>query len=357
MRCSAARRLIQHAIVAALVLIGAVSVATAQDIERVEDGLWSTEEIVLYRAQIASDRLEVKSSENLTGKLTFATWDRDSIKVSYYKQARTDSRSRAIDYIDLISVDLDTRAPISEIELRAPNPAPWSKRAENGLLTATILVPQNTHIDVDAIYHDVDATGPLAALRIPNSLGRIEVRRISGDLDITTANRRIRLEEVAGTISVSTSNATLTAIDVDATSAQARFRNEGGDIEIDGVRGEVNIRNSYGRVSVFDFTPGGESSVIRNSSGLIIVEVIDMQEGQLVVSNRHEDVELTIPDALSAFLSLSVGDGEIECSGFSFTPELVQDNRLNLILGDGAVDMSSTVRGKGNIYVRGVKGE
>jgi hypothetical protein len=83
-----------------------------------------------------------------------------------------------------------------------------------------------------------------------------------------------------------------------------------------------------------------------------------MIEGQLVVSNRNEDIDITVPDSLSAFLSLAVDDnGVIEATGFRFTTDLLEANRLNLITGDGTVTISSTIRGEGNIYVRGSQGE
>jgi hypothetical protein len=83
-----------------------------------------------------------------------------------------------------------------------------------------------------------------------------------------------------------------------------------------------------------------------------------MTEGQLVVSNRQEDIEITVPDTLSAFYTLSVDDdGIIEATNFPFTPDLVERNRLNLQSGDGRVDILGSVKGKGNIYIRGRSGE
>lgn len=336
-----------------LIMLGVVRVS-AQEIEKVSDELWSTRDIVLSRAAGSVNRITIKSSENLSGKLTLQAWDRDSIVVTYSKQAKTDTRSRAIDYIDLMSVELEIPPQGADLELRAPNPAPWNKRADKGMVFATIQVPNNIQVEIDATYHDVTANGPFASLRIPESLGRLEVSHVHGELDITTANRRVFLQDVSGSVSASTSNSLLRAVSVDGSNGPARFRNEGGDIELDSLRGEINVRNSYGRVMIQSFVPGGESSVIRNVSGLVSVNLVAMTEGQLIITNRHEDIEITIPDDLSAFLSLAVEDGEIDCTGFTFSPELVQDNRLNLIVGDGEVDFSGTVRGEGDIYVRGV---
>jgi len=83
-----------------------------------------------------------------------------------------------------------------------------------------------------------------------------------------------------------------------------------------------------------------------------------MTEGQLVVSNRNEDIDITVPADISAFFSLNVGEnGVIEATNFPFTTDLVQRNRINLISGDGTVDVSGSIRGEGNIYIRGYRGE
>jgi hypothetical protein len=339
-------------------LLCAATSAWSQEIIELDDSYWSTEEIVVTQSLEGRDVLRVKSSENLSGKLVFeAAPANDSIAIVYTKQARTDSRSRAVDYIDLISVELQIRPQDAELELRAPNPAPWSKHDETGLVSATVRIPEGFRLQVDAYYHDLEVIGPLRAIMVPSSLGRIEVTDVHGEVDVATANRRVDLTDVSGFVQASTSNARIRAQRLNAVGGLVRLRNEGGDITVDGIQGEVNIRNSYGRIEIREFEPGGESSVIRNSSGRISLALLRMIEGQLVVSNRHEDVEITAPEDLSAFLSLSVGDGEIECTGLKYTPELVQDSRMNLITGAGDVDISATIRGKGNIYLRGAKGE
>ncbi|MCP4683839.1 MAG: hypothetical protein GY867_00165, partial [bacterium] len=166
------------------------------------------------------------------------------------------------------------------------------------------------------------------------------------------------LDNITGQISASTSNSTLRATNINTGDSQAKFRNNGGDIRIEGFVGGINAKNSYGRITIVDFEPRGQSNHIRSTSGPITLEISQMSEGQLVVANRHEDIDITIPDTLSAYLTLAVDeDGVIEATHFPFVSDLVQPNRLSLVAGAGDVDISGTVRGKGNIYVRGTKGE
>ncbi|HQL25253.1 MAG TPA: hypothetical protein PKY95_12610, partial [candidate division Zixibacteria bacterium] len=155
-------------------------------------------------------------------------------------------------------------------------------------------------------------------------------------------------------IAVRTSNSTLTASDIESREHQAVFRNDGGEIRIEGLTGEVSIRNDFGLIDVTDFRPLGRRNVIRGQSAPITLEIADLGESQLVVSNRFEDVDITAAADLSAVMSLAVGEsGRIEVSGLRFQTDLVQRDRLGLVVGGGQGFISSSISGSGNIYIRG----
>ena len=64
------------------------------------------------------------------------------------------------------------------------------------------------------------------------------------------------------------------------------------------------------------------------------------------------DIDLRLPAEFSAVLALAVDEGgKIEAENFPFTTELVESDRLDLLVGDGDGLISGAVRGKGNIYV------
>jgi hypothetical protein len=340
------------------VIAGAAANSEAQEIFLREDGLFATSELSARTAIGPDNRLVIRSTDNLAGEIVVRAAEVVEIEIRYSKQAKTERRSNAIDYIDLISVSLERLADYVRLDFRAPNPPPWDSETEAGRVTADVTVPIGISIDVEATFFDMDVTGPIDALSAPSSLGQFNVNNVTERLDITTANQRVVVDSISGDIGIETSNAPITATNITATSAQAKFRNEGGEIRISGCEGSVNVRCKFGRVSLSRFWPGGESSFIRGTSGPIIIDVEEMSTGQLVVSNRHEDIEISIPDDINAFFSLTVGEeGAIEAANIPFRTDLVQRNRLNLIAGDGEAEISGSVRGRGNIYLRGYKGD
>ena len=81
-----------------------------------------------------------------------------------------------------------------------------------------------------------------------------------------------------------------------------------------------------------------------------------MDEGQLVVMNRFEDVDIKVPEDIQAVFSLAVEEGSrIEATDFVFRTDLIQPNRLTLASGEGNVRINSSIKGEGNIYITGVK--
>jgi hypothetical protein len=226
------------------------------------------------------------------------------------------------------------------------------------MVEVEISLPHDFIVELEATYFSVDAEGGLRALLVPNSLGSFDIDGITEELTLGTKNQRITLDNISGKINVSTTNASVRATNIVSLSDPAVFRNESGDIEIKGLVGQVNVRNKFGRIMITDFELHGDGNFIRSTSGPVEVVLLGADNGQLVINNNYEDIRLTIPETLSAYLSLSVGeDGSIEAEGFEFTTDLVEQDRLNLITGTGTVEIVSSIRGKGEIVVTGTKGD
>lgn len=328
--------------------------AYSQEIFEENRGRYSTRDLELQTTATPGSVITIKSAVMLQGTLKIKTWDEERVKVVYTKKAKADNRSTAIDYIDLIAVNLSSVPDGVKLDLRAPNPAPWTGGDGSGAVEATILIPGMCEVEADAYYFDIEAEGPFETFIVPSSLGRMSVTDVSEELDLTTSNRRVNIENISGEIRVVTSNSSLIARNITSRGASASFRNEGGDIKIFGVVGDINVKNSYGRTEIDEFEATGKKSYVRSDNGPVELSVTKVGKGQLIVTNRFEDIEISLPSNVSAEFSLAVEEeGKIEVYNFPFEPDLVTRNRLGLVAGDGEALISGSVRGKGNVYVRG----
>lgn len=335
-------------------LLLAAGSGLAQRINRDETGLFSTEMLDKVASLGDGNRIVIQSATTISGTIRVRTVPEKKVSLEYFIKSRSSNRSRAIDHIDLVAVDLDQTPDGARLRLRAPNPSPWGAD-DAATIVINLSVPMNTFIEMDATYFDLHATGPFSGVVVPSSLGRLQVSDVTGTVDLSTANRRLTVSRLSGDISLKTSNSTLEASDIYSPDEPAVFRNQGGDILIDGFDGQISVKNSFGRIELVDFRPRGERNIIRGRSAPIIVEITDLSSEQIVINNRFEDIEISTPSNLSATLSLSVGEeGKIEVSGLRFLADLVQRDRLSLVAGGGEAVINSSIRGSGNVYVRGI---
>lgn len=302
----------------------------------------------------SNNRLVIRTAANLPGSIKLTASKVQEVSVNYFKKAKASEMRQAIDYIDLIAVVLDKTPDAIRLELRAPNPAPWGGDMDWAMVDAEISVPEKCFVEIAATQFDVNAVGPFRGLVISSSLGKIDVSNVMEKLNVVTSNRRVNVSDISGDISIVTSNAVLSGKNLVAIGKRCQLENEHGDIRIDGFKGEISVENSYGRIQITSMRARGTRNIIRGMSGPISLDIEEFNDSQLRITNRFEDVEINLPDNASASLSLAVDEGgKIEVSNLTVKPELIEQNRMNLVAGKGGSVITSSVRGSGNIYIRG----
>ncbi len=323
----------------------------AQEIREESKGVFATRELEKSVMPGQGNLLLIKSAASLQGVLTIRATTEDRAVLTYFKKARTSRESRAIDYLDQIAVVLSKTPSGLKLEMRAPNPPPW-EADESGIVEVVLQIPEGFAVEIDAAGFDVDADGPFISFENTASLGRMDIAHVTEYLKVETANQRVTVTDISGQIRVSTTNAILTAEGISDLSQPVVLRNDGGDVRVYGLTGGLNVKNAYGRIEIVDWDPGDDKSYVRCTSGPISISLTELSTGQLLVNNRYEDIELKLPEEFSAVLTLTVDEGsKIEAEHFAFTTELVEPNRLSLVVGDGGGLISGYIRGKGNIYV------
>lgn len=306
----------------------------------------------------AEGRVEIKSVEGLRGSLVITASPTNLAILKYHKRAKTDGLSRAIDYLDLVEVELSPSPTGVRVAFKAPYPLPWNDKVETISVEAELIVPENIALEVQATYYDITATGPFTSVVIPSSMERLKVSDVHGRLDLETVNQRVHVENATGDISVSTSHSPLTATNITCLDTRAKFENLGGDIRISDFLGQVRVDNRYGRIVMENVRLRGKRNDIDCVHGPIYVALLELPDGRLLVNNEYEDIELDMPEELSTSLVLVVQEGgRIEANNLLFTTDLVEHNRLSLVNGDGQSTIKCSIRGDGNIYVRGIDAE
>jgi len=351
--------MIRKSIIQILLLLLICSAVTAQEIIQENKELFKTREIKKSIPLSPESKVIIQAAIGLSGSIRIETTEENIAEIKYIKRAKHKSKSKAIDFIDIISVDFEATHKGLRVDLKAPNPTPWSGTNYMGSVEVVLILPEFCSVEFEAQAFEIDAEGPFESFILPASYKKIYVENVTKQVDISVTNSKVTARNISGEIFISTTHALLIVDKVFAPHNKIEIRNERGDIKITDVVGELSVKNSYGRIDIRKYSPMGGYNSIRSSNGPITIAIEDFATTKMLVTNSYEDIEILIPNDISSQISLAVEEGsKIEVVDIVTKPDFIQKNRLTLQAGSGKATINSSVRGHGNIYLRGFsKGE
>lgn len=344
--------LLKIAIIISILL--AATFAFGQELTKDGRNRYSSPDITLSSAVASGKIVSISSAINLSGSLNIKAGNGQEATFSYNKILKAPSESEAVDFAGAIDATLERTSQGARLILQSPNPAPWSGTDYSGVIEGELILPQDCRLDIDAQYFDLVITGPFKSCENKASFGRLEVRDITDMLYLTTSNRDIIVRDITGEVSLTTSHADIEINNLSTLGRQAYFINENGSISGDGLSGIFDIKNSFGRIRLADLKLVSERSRISGSYSPVSLDIIGINNAGLTVRNTNEDIRISVPKTLSASFSLRVDtNGEINVEDIEMRPSLVDSNRLDFDTGTGGPRVRMSIRGDGNISIRG----
>lgn len=296
----------------------------------------------------------IQSALSLTGRLYIVADDADSVSFEYRKVLKSSRESKAHDYAAVIHILIEDSPQGKKLILQAPNPAPWSGSENSATIEGELHLPEGSHVFFSADYFDIVVEGPLASLENETSLGRIEANRITQKANLNTSSRDIIVSNITGEIALKTSSAEIRITDMQAVDKPAFIRNQNGDISLNRCEGSLDVRTQYGKIKGSELTFVDARVRIDGSYSPIRLKIAALEKADVTISNINEDIDLLLPDAVSANFRLEVGvDSEIDVEDLLFKPTLVNERRLEFTTGSGESAISAEIQGIGNILVAG----
>ncbi|MEK7774645.1 MAG: hypothetical protein AAB305_02025 [Candidatus Zixiibacteriota bacterium] len=339
------------ALIIASLFVGSTS--RGQELTKDDDGLFTTPERTLSTPLSKGETVTVTVPSVIRGNLSVVAEDVSGASLRFRKRAFTDSRRSAFDYIDVVTVTMSRASGGATLECRAPASPDW-KEDEYLSVEFELTLPRETVLRIDAPKVHAVVEGPMKGVAITNAEEGAEIIDVTEFTTISARQSSVKLERVAGKIQVQIIDGTLVIEEISSTTEMARIESEGAEIRIAAFKGELDLNAESGRIEISEFEPTGDKSTLRVSGAPLQVEISRMESGRVTLSNKGEDIELTIPADIQASFSLTVDEGStISATRLHMRPDLVLPDRLNFITGKGGVDIRASVRRNGNIYVRG----
>ena len=170
-------------------------------------------------------------------------------------------------------------------------------RGRGGDTEFRITVPTGTRVIMATTSGELSARG---------TRGEVEATTMSGDITISDVSGGLQVEALSGAVEVSNVTG---AVNVQTVSGDVSVENANGPVEVESVSGEIVLENITSK-SVRGVTVSGEIDF----DGSIAAD------GRYELSSHSGDVRVSLPDGVSALVSVSTFSGEID-SDFPLTLE------------------------------------
>ena len=325
--------------------------AAAQSLTKKAEGVFISDAMQGKIAMKSNQRLVIDAASTLSGELILTAGGNDC-HFSYQKLLKTPTKVEAAQYAEAIKVEIDQQKDVIILSLRAPASPPWSGTNNSGRLMIEVTIPANCPVEVNSAYFDITAVGPFSEFIVPESLSKVQVEKVRGNVEIKVSNRPLVIKDVTGAVTATNKYDKLRLENIDTGDKLATIRNEHGEISIDGLRGELDARTSYDNIVAQNLFLYGSKNSVKNISALISLSFDSLTTGKIRVNNQYEHIIVEIKNRVDAQFICKVGeDATVSADHMDIVPVMVDENRLEFISGEGTAEIRLYANGSGNITI------
>jgi hypothetical protein len=301
-----------------------------------------------------AEKLHINTPDNLGGSLNLRVWDEDRCLVKFECWARADSEKKAKNFVDMIDITLEREEDFVELTLTTPHQAPWEGTNYGIKANLDIFIPKDFILKTKTFNFDLNIRGPLKEVDVDNKYGKTYVSNVSEITRLNGTYNTMDLENIQGDLEVHTTYNSIYARDVDTKKGKASFKTIYGKIDLEGIRGQIEAETIYSPIYATDISLLGGVNRIQTVYSKIDLEFEQIEDSELYVKNTYGNINVSVPEDLSARLTLTVDrGGTIHTTGILIAPTVLKKTRLEGICGQGESKLEMNIDGIGKIYIEG----
>ena len=291
---------------------------------------------------------------NLGGSVILQVGDEDACSVEFECWARAGNRRMAKEFTELVEMHLEAEDGVVTLRLITPRNAPWEGTDYAIKANLDIYVPPDIAVETKTRHFRLDISGPFQRVDVRNSYGEVQVVDVSEETTIDGSYTKVEVENIRGELDIETTYNSIWVGDVDTEGGGAFLKTTYGKIEVENLVGTLDASTQYDPIHCSGLILLGGENHIRTVYSKIDLEIDEMEDCGLSVSNSYGNISLTVPEDLSAHLRLSVGrGGTINTKRILIRPLVLDKTRLEGICGDGDSKIGLQVNGIGKILLEG----
>jgi hypothetical protein len=178
-------------------------------------------------------------------------------------------------------------------------------------------------------------------LRLDTGAGSVEVRGLSGDVDVDTGSGSVELEDISAAVDAQSGSGNMT---VRGSAGPVRLDTGSGSIEVEDTAGDLDAHTGSGSIRVRD-----ASGRARLDTGSGSIRYQGSPSGECRFETGSGSITLELPDDLSVEIDLATGSGDIDVQ-FDVAGQ-VRKREVKGTIGDGSQGSIDAQTGSGDIDV------
>lgn len=301
-----------------------------------------------------AEELHINAPNNLGGSINLQVWDEDNCLVKFECWARANTEKKAKKFVNMVDLDLDREEDLVELRLTTPRPAPWEGTNYGIKVNMDIFIPENFILKAKTFSFDLDIRGPLKKVDIENKYGETYVNDVTENTRIVGPYNKVDIENIQGDLNVRTTYNSIYARNVNTKKGKALFKTIYGKIDLENIRGQIEAETIYSPIYASDVALLGGVNKIQTVYSKVDLEFEEIKECELYVKNTYGNINVSVPEDISARLILTVDrGGKIHTTGILITPTVLKKTRLEGICGQGESKIEINIDGIGQILLKG----
>ena len=248
--------------------------------------------------------------ENISGDVVVNSWNKNEIKIIAKKVARYEA--------DLDNVTIDINQTNGSIRIFTKYDKSFSLfRSTHVSVYYELFIPDKAHFRVETV------SGRVKAREIG---GFLDIRTVSGEIEIETARKGIRCKTVSSDIYL------------DKIIGNADLKTTSGKIRVEGIKGSIKADTVSGNIEL-EALSGAEEVDVKSISGSIILHG-ELSPGGIYELNSHSgNIRIGIPSDSNFELRVETFSGDIQCDFELKISGKIDRKKLEGVAGKGGASL------------------